>query len=58
MSTTTKACRTARPTISAWYTISSSVTGKVVAWPCTTIERLSPTRMPSMPAVSTSPAMA
>src|SRR5262245_7326487 len=36
--------------------ISSSVTGSVVAFPCTTIPRLSPTRMASTPAASNSPA--
>src|SRR5262249_8402331 len=36
--------------------ISSSVTGSVVALPCTTIPRLSPTRMASTPAASSRPA--
>src|SRR5436190_20813889 len=36
--------------------ISSSVTGNVVGFPCTTIPRLSPTRIASTPAASSSPA--
>mmetsp|Transcript_10247 Transcript_10247/g.43115 ORF Transcript_10247/g.43115 Transcript_10247/m.43115 type:complete len:276 (-) Transcript_10247:349-1176(-) len=46
-----------RATALQWLSISSSVMGSVVSWPCTTIAALSPTRHTSMPAWSTATAL-
>ena len=52
MSATSRAEPSPRETQAVWYTMSDTLTGKVLPWPCTTMPSESPTRMKSTPAAS------
>jgi hypothetical protein len=51
-SATSKACFSTRATAAVWYSMSSTVTGKVESCPCTTMPSESPISTKSMPLAS------